>query len=846
MPPPANQQVRTVKVDPESSTNSSASTPTPSSRLVKKQGTPSPPPPTTYRDIPLLSTSAQSQWVHHLIRFAHHTRVDPTDEDQFVPPLKLNRKQPPKVKAPQPKAGDPVLDRFGKPIKLQSGQTLTWPKVGDDLTEHRRQIDKMKPQEKASSAQYDASLVAPSASSANRVANKTLFQKRVKQIHKASATSRRIHNDESMPWVLEDFDTPNYWESSRTGRKDNLYALAEHLDEGGIGLPDLDNPESTESVKMEEDVKGSNKHQADVKPSDRRMIQHAPWIGKLEGDDMALGSADTAASSSAQVLLVFDERNQGGFRVVPVRKTYRFMQKSRFVDQGNDDEREKKYQKYQKSREVAPEKFTARFSGGHAISRGGSGSSSYSSLNGSGGLGLPGASGGRSSGGVKKEEGWDDDSWPELRGLSLGSASSRPRGLVAVSGARGDGRRRGGDEDDFHRGGDDGGTFDELDYQEDFADDEERMGGESELVEDNEAREMEERLKREMAKAGVGGDDEDNDAGDDEDDDQAPQGNMWGEGSRRKEDDQLTGSGRQMKKIMKALSRREGGEEYDSDEEVNPYASEESDEEEIAMKNPEEALRKALEEKEREEKEAAKSGTATAAKASAVTTPTAGKSSAPSEKTSRGTTPNPSAASAQGRKDLSPHKNKHKQTQQQGRKSNGQHHRVGSGHVDLAKRATTNAATSGPSAQGSRSGSPAGSRSPSPGREFIPRQSSPLADSANPSSGSLKRPASPTSGGGDNLPSSTSTDSMQNKRARTNDSNRGSRAASPAAPPSVLEQELINLVRNNTVKSISEVIARFKKRLTEQPGMKAEMTAAFKRVLTGGTKGESLRVKDGF
>jgi hypothetical protein len=48
------------------------------------------------------------------------------------------------------------------------------------------------------------------------------------------------------------------------------------------------------------------------------------------------------------------------------------------------------------------------------------------------------------------------------------------------------------------------------------------------------------------------------------------------------------------------------------------------------------------------------------------------------------------------------------------------------------------------------------------------------------------------------------------------------------------------------VKSIAEVIARFKRRLQERPELKGEMMAAFKRVLTGGTKGEALRVKEGY
>ena len=50
----------------------------------------------------------------------------------------------------------------------------------------------------------------------------------------------------------------------------------------------------------------------------------------------------------------------------------------------------------------------------------------------------------------------------------------------------------------------------------------------------------------------------------------------------RHDDAMLTGSGRQMRKIMKALSRREGIDVYDSDEEAkNPYALDESDDEDL-------------------------------------------------------------------------------------------------------------------------------------------------------------------------------------------------------------------------------------------------------------------------
>lgn len=474
--------------------------------------------------------------------------------------------------------------------------------------------------------------------------------------------------------------------------------------------------------------------------------------------------------------------------------------------------------------------------------------------------------------GVKREEGYDDD-WASMRGLSLSNtSSSRPRGLVSVSG--GSSSRRGGgadyDEDGaFHRRDDDeGATYDELDYQEDFADDEERMGGEAELVEDAEAREMEDRLKREMAKAGVGADDDETGGGDGPDD-----SDLFGDETLRRgrvrEDDQLTGTGRQMKKIMKALARREGGlEEYESDDDINPYASEDEDEEEPAIANPEEAIRRAREEKEREEKETAKlagilPGTPSS---SGLGTGASQKPPTNSERTSRGSTPVPTSSgksTASGA--VSPSKRAAQQQQpsqaQRGRPSHGAqssgHHRMGSGHADVAKRAA-----------GSRGGSPAQSRSPSPGPQsshHAPRQSSPLAgetgshDSYPPASSGagIKRPASPIrdasigfSMAGNVQSGSRVSSDIKRLRTDSTSSSPNSRVSSPSASGtnavSPLEAELISLVRSQQVSTIGEVIARFRKRLQQKPEIKQEMMSAFKRVLTGGVKGETLRVKDGF
>ncbi|KAF8897535.1 hypothetical protein BD779DRAFT_1491386 [Infundibulicybe gibba] len=90
------------------------------------------------------------------------------------------------------------------------------------------------------------------------------------------------------------------------------------------------------------------------------------------------------------------------------------------------------------------------------------------------------------------------------------------------------------------------GDLDEQEYEADFADDEEKMD-----VDDNdeEAKEIEERLKREGTY-------------DESDDEEVP------------------GMTKQAKAMQKLIRNREGNDAYDSDEEKNPYASSEEEEEE--------------------------------------------------------------------------------------------------------------------------------------------------------------------------------------------------------------------------------------------------------------------------
>ncbi|KAG6854783.1 hypothetical protein C0991_001210 [Blastosporella zonata] len=110
------------------------------------------------------------------------------------------------------------------------------------------------------------------------------------------------------------------------------------------------------------------------------------------------------------------------------------------------------------------------------------------------------------------------------------------------------------------------GDMDEQVYEEDFADDEEHIEADAD---DEEAKELEERLKREYKTAN-----KQREAGVDESDDEEP----------------LPGMTKQAKAMQKLIRSREGNDAYDSDEEENPYASSVEEEEEEPVVSTEPAI----------------------------------------------------------------------------------------------------------------------------------------------------------------------------------------------------------------------------------------------------------------
>lgn len=776
------------------------------------------------------------------MRLASHSRVNPADVQQFPWPVKLNRKFPPRLKEDAPRAGDPVVDNFGRPIMVppkaarstdpnvplqdRKKAPLLWPGTEQEVERVEELISRL---EAPKGPQADASLIGPSNSSNNASRAKAgLFKKRVREVHKASSVARKTHNEELLPWILEDHETDKEWEGRRKESRRGLNALKEALQ----AKRDKGEPISVRpSLAAEDAAKEAAAHfeasqrlsgavqkedpgvkDEQVKPEAKSNENHAPWIGKLEGEAHESGST-AAGGAMSHALFVFDERGAGGFRVVPVSRMYKFIQKPKHATKISWEEAEKAYEKHQKARMgEGMSKWISRDAEGNYApvarrvkSDSGNGADEYVPA-----LSLPGAPSRRGGGG----------GYNVLENMYDRDSSARRSRFMAV---RGDTKR------DI-RVKDEEGTYGELDYEEDFADDEERNEGDDYAMGEEEHKELEQRIKRELARA-----EERHEQGEDENDDD----DLFGERGRpgRGENDVLTGSGKQMKKIMKALARREGNEAYeDDDDDHNPYASEDSEDEEedSVMANPEEALRRVREEREREQKELAKLQQQANGQPSQL----------PSKDTSRSGTPAPADRPAVGAA---------AKTTSNAQQSGATHHRPGSGHANFAQRATS--PTRAHSRQGSRSGSPelAGSPGSSTPSTSLKRKSEIGGASQNAGSGG-------SSGGihGANAGKRARTGTNQSASSRASSPGSGSpRSASPsrsggrvsgasAASLTDLEREIIQLVRSGKVTTTKELIGHFAARLSSQgAALKRSLLEGASRVLATRKPEGTLEVKAG-
>lgn len=192
----------------------------------------------------------------------------------------------------------------------------------------------------------DAGLIGPSATANNATRQKAgMFQKRVREVYKASSVARKTMNEEALPWVLEDWETKKKWEPARTVNKKGLKALelaVKARKEGAawpVRISTKVKPEEDEDVKKEEGIgnrggrKGKKKEEdsSEEDEEDPHGANHSPWIGKLDGE--AHESASTSAGGAmSHALFIFDDRGAGGFRMVPVSRMYKFLQRPKHAN----------------------------------------------------------------------------------------------------------------------------------------------------------------------------------------------------------------------------------------------------------------------------------------------------------------------------------------------------------------------------------------------------------------------------------------------------------------------------------------------------------------------------------
>ncbi|KAI5120668.1 hypothetical protein M0805_006957 [Coniferiporia weirii] len=255
-----------------------------------------------------------------------------------------------------------------------------------------------------------------------------------------------------------------------------------------------------------------------------RREERYPWVMEdSAGTEIWEGRMEEASKSETHGLFMPAPGNV--FRFVPAHRWYKFQKRRPQQQLLTLEEAEKIMAKMQKKKD--PERWLMRQRNGNAAGGGG----------GSGGPSLVYDAGGRSL---------------APGGRRLRTVDAGMRGLFDEDDEEGMEERR---RRERERGGE--GDLDEMEYEDDFADDEEKV--EPDGGDDEEAKELEERLKREYRNANKTREGHIDESDDDED------------------GDNLTGAGRAMKKLVRKIEKNAA---YDSDENENPYASSEEEEEE--------------------------------------------------------------------------------------------------------------------------------------------------------------------------------------------------------------------------------------------------------------------------
>lgn len=235
---------------------------------------------------------SQSGWRYNIMKFQAlgDKAIDPNDNDMFIKPVKLNRKDPRTVR----RLTDEDRDRINKRILERNGVKVE----GDDADTAK---DEAKPDKKEREV-IDLTLVGRGVSgsvpSQAQRHKSGMFKKKIRRVFVSSEEARRLKREEWMPWVLEDDEGNERW----IGRL-----------EGGAG----------ESVSAQKSAAKSA--EADAKGT-----------GMSGWRPDAMQTAEAGGGGSSYVAFVNDPEKDG-FQVYPVSRWYRFNQGPKYVTLGTEE-----------------------------------------------------------------------------------------------------------------------------------------------------------------------------------------------------------------------------------------------------------------------------------------------------------------------------------------------------------------------------------------------------------------------------------------------------------------------------------------------------------------------------
>lgn len=156
--------------------------------------------PGSFTEYPLFTTKRELKegLRHHVARFQAKKDIDPRNQDEFVRPISLHRRDP-----RQPGPGKPLRD-----------EEMTEP-----VDEKERERQEILRAEKEAQRAADLALIAPSGNNASAMAakkNQSFKNEKTTQIHRIDKTEEdrkqsELRYEEALPWHLEDAEGKQTW-----------------------------------------------------------------------------------------------------------------------------------------------------------------------------------------------------------------------------------------------------------------------------------------------------------------------------------------------------------------------------------------------------------------------------------------------------------------------------------------------------------------------------------------------------------------------------------------------------------------------------------------------------------